>query len=288
MKYLFKRKLPKYADLHIHTDRSDGLFSPDQIILKTNKVGLSAISITDHDSIDGIESAIFAGKRHNVEVIPGLEISAEHNGEEIHILGYFIDWQDQTLNRALQIFRDARHERALKIMEKLNELGIKIEHNDVFKITQIDCVGRPHLAAALVQNGYADTISEAFQKFLGNNAPAYIPKPAFSPYEAIKLILDTNGIPVLAHPGMLKQDILDELISCGLAGIEAYHSYHSNQTIDYYIYLARKNNLLITGGSDFHGFENSKRVLGNVRLPYEYIDELKEAVINQKFKTDKL
>jgi len=282
MKYLFKRSFPKYADLHIHTDRSDGLLSPDQVIIKANKVGLSAISITDHDTVDGIELAISAGKRHNVEVIPGLEISAEYDGEEIHILGYFIDWQNQALNKALQTFRDARHERALKMMEKLNQLGIKIEHSDVFKITKLDYVGRPHLAVALVQNGYADTISDAFQKFLGNNAPAYIPKPAFSPYEAIKMILDSHGIPVLAHPGMLKQDVLDELISYGLMGIEAYHSYHSNQITDYYRDIAIKNKLLITGGSDFHGFENSKRVLGDVRLPYEYVEKLKEAIVSSK------
>ncbi len=286
MKYLFKRILPKYADLHIHTNRSDGLLSPEQVVLKANKVGLSAISITDHDSIDGIESAILTGKKHNVEVIPGLEISAEYYGEEIHILGYFIDWQDQSLNRALQTFRDARHKRALKMMEKLNELGIRIEHSDVFKDTQLDYVGRPHLAFALVQNGYVDTISEAFQKFLGNNAPAYIPKPAFSPFEAIKMILSADGIPILAHPAMLKRNVVDDLVSYGLAGIEAYHSYHSNQITDYYIYLAKKKNLLITGGSDFHGFENSKRVLGNVRLPYKYIEELKEALVNRRFKNE--
>ncbi|MEK7399788.1 MAG: PHP domain-containing protein [Candidatus Poribacteria bacterium] len=284
MNYLFKRKHTKYADLHIHTDRSDGLLSPEQIVAKADKAGLSTISITDHDMLDGIEPALAAGKRHNVEIIPGLEISAEHDNDEIHILGYFIDWQNQALNERLQIFRNARHERALKMMDKLKQLGVHIDHNDVFRITELDYVGRPHLAAAIVQNGYAETISDAFNKFLGNNAPAYIPKSAFSSSEAIKMILDSDGIPVWGHPGTLKHDVLKELISYGLMGIEAYYSYHSNQLTDYYCNLSRENNLLITGGSDFHGFENSRRALGEIKLPYEYVEELKEAVINAKFK----
>jgi 3',5'-nucleoside bisphosphate phosphatase len=282
MNYLFKRKLTKYADLHIHTDRSDGLLSPDQIVAKANKAGLSAISITDHDTLDGIEPAITAGKRHNIEIIPGLELSSEYNGNELHILGYFIDWQNQALNERLQIFRNERHERALKMMDKLKQLGVHIDHNDVFKIKELEYVGRPHLAAALVQNGYAETISDAFNRFLGNNAPAYIPKSAFSPSEAISMILDSDGIPIWGHPGTIKLDVLKELISYGLMGIEAYYSYYSNQLTDYYCSLARENNLLVTGGSDYHGFENSRRVLGEVKLPYEYIEGLKEASINQK------
>jgi predicted metal-dependent phosphoesterase TrpH len=282
MNYLFKREHTKYADLHIHTDRSDGLLSPEQIVAKANKAGLSTISITDHDMLDGIEPAFVAGKRHNVEIIPGLELSAEHDNSEIHILGYFIDWQNQALNERLQIFRNARHERALKMMDKLKQLGVHIDHNDVFKITELDYVGRPHLAAAIVQNGYAETISDAFNKFLGNNAPAYMPKSAFSSSEAIKMILDSDGIPVWGHPGTIKLDVLKELISYGLMGIEAYYSYYSNQLTDYYCSLARENNLLITGGSDYHGFENSRRALGEIKLPYEYVEELKEASINQK------
>jgi len=285
MNSLFKIKRPKYADLHIHTDRSDGILPPEQIVLKANKAGLSAVSITDHDTLDGIEPAFSAGKRHNVEIIPGLELSAEYNGEELHILGYFVDWQNQALIERLQIFRDARNERALKIMDKLKLLGVDIEHNEVFRITELDYIGRPHLAAAIVKNGYADTISDAFDKFLGNNAPAYIPKMAFSPSEAIKMILDSDGIPVWGHPGTLKEDVLKELISYGLMGIEAYHSYNSNQLTDYYYDIARKNNLLVTGGSDFHGFENSRRSLGDMRLPYEYVEELKEAVISQSMKS---
>lgn len=288
MNYLFKKKHTKYADLHIHTDRSDGLLSPEQIVAKANKAELSTISITDHDTLDGIESALAAGKRHNVEIIPGLELSSEYNGEELHILGYFIDWQNQPLNERLQIFRNERHERALKMMDKLKQLGVHIDHVDVFKIKELEYVGRPHLAAALVQNGYAETISDAFNRFLGNNAPAYIPKSAFSPSEAIKMILDSDGIPVWGHPGTLKQDVLKELISYGLMGIEAYYSYHSNQLTDYYCNLARENNLLITGGSDFHGFENSKRALGEVKLPYEYVEELKEAAINARYKVQQM
>jgi len=285
MSYLFKKsKRIKYADLHLHTDRSDGVLSPDQVVLQANRSGLSTIAITDHDTLEGIKPALSAGKRYNVEVIPGLELSAESEGDEIHILGYFIDWQKEQLLKRLCEFREARQRRALQIIDKLKQLGMDIQQSDVFDQTDSNYVGRPHLAVALVKNGYVETISEAFQRFIGNNAPAYIPKEVFSPSEAIRLILDAEGIPVLAHPSMLKRDVLSELVSYGLIGIEAFHSYHTSQLSDYYCDLAKQHNLLMTGGSDYHGFENSKRTIGNVKIPYEYVESLKTSVFELKIK----
>ena len=286
MSYLFRNKIKriKYADLHLHTDRSDGILSPEQIVIQANHNGLSTIAITDHDTLEGIKPALSAGKRHDVEIIPGLELSSESEGEEIHILGYFIDWQKEQLLKRLYEFREARQIRALQIIDRLKQLGMDIQQSDVFHQTDSNYVGRPHLAAALVKNGYVETISEAFQRFIGNNAPAYIPKKAFSPSEAINLILDAEGIPVLAHPTMIKRDVLGELVSYGLMGIEAIHSYHTTQLSDYYCNLARQHNLLITGGSDYHGFENSKRVLGNVKIPYEYVEKLKTSALELKIK----
>ena len=284
MNYPFRHKASRitYADLHLHTDRSDGILSPEQVVIQANRSGLSAIAITDHDTLDGIKSALLAGKRHRVEVIPGLELSAESEGEEIHILGFLIDWQKEQLLERLHEFREARYERALRIIDKLKQLGMNIQNSDVFNQTDSNYIGRPHLAVALVKNGYVGTISEAFQRFIGNNAPAYIPKKAFSPSEAIQMILDAEGIPVLAHPSMLKRDVLEELISYGLMGIEAFHSYHTPQLSDYYCDLARQHNLLVTGGSDYHGFENSKRTMGDIRIPYEYVEILKMSSIELK------
>jgi 3',5'-nucleoside bisphosphate phosphatase len=289
MSYLFKNKIKRirYADLHLHTDKSDGILSPEQIVTQANHNGLSTIAITDHDTLEGIKPALSAGKRHDVEIIPGLELSSESEGEEIHILGYFIDWQKEQLLKRLYEFREARQIRALQIIDRLKQLGMDIQQSDVFHHNDSNSVGRPHLAAALVKSGYVETISEAFQRFIGNNAPAYIPKKAFSPSEAINLILDAEGIPVLAHPTMIKRevrDVLEELVSYGLMGIEAIHSYHTTQLSDYYGNLARQHNLLITGGSDYHGFENSKRALGNVKIPYEYVEKLKTSALEQKIK----
>jgi 3',5'-nucleoside bisphosphate phosphatase len=289
MSYLSKNKIKRirYADLHLHTDRSDGILSPEQIVIQANHNGLSTIAITDHDTLEGIKPALSAGKRHDVEIIPGLELSSESEGEEIHILGYFIDWQKEQLLKRLYEFRESRQIRALQIIDRLKELGMDIQQNDVFHQTDSNSVGRPHLAAALVKNGYVETISEAFQRFIGNNGPAYIPKAAFSPSEAINLILEAEGVPVLAHPTMIKRDVrdvLEELVSYGLLGIEAIHSYHTTQLSEYYCNLARQHNLLITGGSDYHGFENSKRVLGNVKIPYEYVEKLKTSALEQKIK----
>jgi len=279
MSYLFKKKtIIKYADLHLHTDQSDGKMTPEKVVSESNCIGLSAIAITDHDMLDGIEPAILAGKKYGVEIIPGLELSAKYANEEIHILGYFIDWKNKKLQNRLHEFRESRYNRALKIMNKLRDMGVQIELNDIINQTESSYIGRPHLAAALVKNGYADSISEAFYRFLGNYAPAYVPKEVFSPSEAIDMIIDAGGIPILAHPGMVKVNILDELIENGLMGIEAFHPYHTVELMDYYSRIAKDKNLLVTGGSDFHGFENNKKALGTVRLPYIYVEKLRSAL----------
>ena len=284
MSYLFNKKnnQTKYADLHVHTDKSDGKLSPEKVVAEANRAGLSAISITDHDTLDGIESALSAGKQYNVEVIPGLELSAKNNNQEIHILGFFIDWKQRQLQKRLYELRESRYDRALQMMEKLREMGVIIELSDILKHTDEKYIGRPHLAAALVKNGYADTMSEAFQRFLGNHAPAYISKGAFSPSEAIDMVLNAHGIPVLAHPGLIENEILDKLIADGLMGIEAFYPNHSPQLTDYYCEIAKERNLLVTGGSDFHGFEDSRKTLGMMRLPYKYVEDLK-AVVDEKF-----
>ena len=267
----------KCADLHLHTNFSDGTMSPEQLVIEARHSGLDAIAITDHDILDGIESALSAGEEHGVEIIPGIELSAEYNGEEVHMLGFCMDWQDQQFREKISEFRDSRHTRAMKIVDKLNQLGVEIEYDDVFKRADSASVGRPHVAAALVERGHVADISDAFRRFLGDDGPAYIPKHKLSPAEAIALILDVGGIPILAHPGSLEQDIIPELVSCGLMGLEAFHPYHTSQLSDYYCDFARRNHLLVTGGSDCHGWAKDRITIGSVRLPYEHVDALKRA-----------
>jgi predicted metal-dependent phosphoesterase TrpH len=267
----------KCADLHLHTSFSDGSLSPERVVMEANRLGFTAIAITDHDILDGVGPALSAGEQYGVEVIPGVELSAESDGEEVHMLGFYINWRDQQFQQKLEEFRESRRIRAMRMVDKLNQLGMDIEYDDVLKHADSVSIGRPHVAAALVEREHVANVSEAFHKFLGNDGPAYIPKQKLSPAEAITMILEVGGIPTLAHPGMLQKDIIPELVSCGLMGLEAFHPYHGVQLSDYYCDLAKKYDLLITGGSDCHGRAKGRMAMGCVRLPYEYVEALKRA-----------
>jgi hypothetical protein len=267
----------KYADLHLHTSFSDGTLSPEQIIQAAYRLGFSAVAITDHDILDGIEPALSAGKNCGVEVVPGVELSAESNGEEIHILGFYVDWKDQKFQRKLREFRTSRLARAMKMVDKLNELGVNINYDDVLSRTNSKAVGRPHVAAAILEKGHVSSFSEAFSRFIGDDGPAYVSKQKLSPAEAITMVLDAGGVPVLAHPGMLQQSIVPDLVSLGLMGLEAFHPSHSAQVSDYYCHLAKQYTLLVTGGSDCHGEAKDEKSMGSVRLPYKHVKDLKKA-----------
>jgi predicted metal-dependent phosphoesterase TrpH len=193
------------------------------------------------------------------------------------MLGFYMDWRDQQFQQKLEEFRESRRIRAMRMVDKLNQLGMDIEYRDVLKRADSTSIGRPHVAAALVEKGHVATVSEAFYRFLGDSGPAYMPKQKLSPAEAITIILSVGGIPVLAHPGTLQENIVSELVSFGLMGLEAFHPYHTVQLSDYYCGLAEEHNLLITGGSDCHGQGKGRMAMGNIRLPYEYVDALKEA-----------
>ena len=266
-----------YADLHLHTNFSDGSMLPEELVMEARLAGLTAIAITDHDILDGIEPALLAGQEHGIEVIPGVELSAEANGEEVHILGFCMDWQERRFRERLQEFRESRRVRAMRMVDKLNQLGLAIDYDDVLKHTDFTSVGRPHVAAALVARGHVFSISEAFNRFLGDDGPAYMPKHKLSLAEAIAIILDVGGVPILAHPGALQQNSVSELMSLGLMGLEALHPHHTVQISNYYRDFAEEQNLLITGGSDCHGRAKDRMTLGNIRLPYKHVDALKKA-----------
>ena len=267
----------KFADLHIHTKFSDGTYSPEELINQAARVGLDSIAITDHDTLDGVARTTEAAREKNIEVISAIELTAQYNGLEVHILGYFIDYSSSTLIKKLAVLKEVRRERIYKMVDKLKKMNIDIEAEQVFKISGSGTVGRLHLARALLEAGYVDSIYRAFHKYIGDQSPAYICGFRFNPLEAIKLIRDYGGIAVLAHPLSLKRDDLIPLfVEYGMRGLEVYYPEYAKTMTDYYSSLADKYKLLITGGSDFHGDAKPEVKLGSIKLPYALVEKLKE------------
>lgn len=245
--------MPNKIDLHMHTNHSDGAYPPIELVKRAKEAGLSAISITDHDSVNGINEAIIYGKEIGVEVIPGLEISTDLDDKEIHLLAYFIDIENEELRKYLIFFRDERFHRAKRIVQKLRKLGLHITLDDVLAQAQNSSIGRPHVAYALVDLGIISNYYEAFDKYIGDNGPAYERKIHVSPQSALKLISDSGGLSIIAHPGYMKESILINLIKAGVDGIEVIHPSHNENQIKFYKGIVNQYCLLATGGSDFHG-----------------------------------
>jgi predicted metal-dependent phosphoesterase TrpH len=243
-----------------------------------HEAGLAAISIADHDSVNGVEAAIRAGRRYGVEVIPGVELSSEFEGQELHILGYFIDWRDKWFRDKLLAIQEARVDRAKRILERLRDLNINISYNTVIVIAG-GVVGRPHIAQVLLDRNYVRTVQEAFEKYLGISRPAYVGKYPLSPAQAIGMIRRVGGIPALAHPLFTRVDeVLPKLVDQGLQALEVYHSRHDATATGHFEELARKYDLLVVGGSDAHGREVP---VGAVRIPYEFVEKLKEELASR-------
>jgi predicted metal-dependent phosphoesterase TrpH len=263
----------KFADLHIHTTISDGWLTPEETVEEAYKAGLSAVSIADHDSVGGIMAATETGNKFGVEVIPGVELHTGYDGREFHILGYFVDWRDKWFNAKLHVVQEAKVDKAKIILERLRSLNIDIPYNVVNVITG-GIVGRPQIAQAMLDRGYVRTVQEAFERYLGIDRPAYVRKYPLTPTEAIKIIRKVGGISALAHPVFARTDeVLPELVDQGLQGIEVYHSKHDVSATRHFEELAKKYDLLVVGGSDAHGREVS---IGAVRIPYRFIEKLKE------------
>ncbi|MCK5185960.1 MAG: PHP domain-containing protein [Deltaproteobacteria bacterium] len=275
-----------YIDLHIHTTESDGTLTPSQVVRYAKEKGLKAVAITDHDTIHGNEEAIKEGMSEGVEVIPGVEISVDYSPGTMHMLGYFITTEDPILNEKLALLQDSRADRNPRIIEKLNKLGLSLTYDEVVQVSGGGQVGRPHMAQVLMKKGYTKSIKEAFDKYLGKGAPAYLDKFRLSAVEAITMITDAGGIPVLAHPFTLyckSSDELDalveKLVNQGLQGLEVYYSEHDERKTSSYKLLAKRYNLAITGGSDFHG-KNMKGIdlgtgRGKLKIPYTALENLK-------------
>jgi 3',5'-nucleoside bisphosphate phosphatase len=276
------------VDLHLHTTASDGVMTPSQIVNYAKNKGLLAIAITDHDTIEGLEEGIVEGDRIGLEVIPGIEISAEHSPGSMHLLGFFIDICHPLLKERLGYLQRARAERNPRMVEKLNKLGVDVTFDEVLKASGGGQVGRPHFAQVLIEKGYVRNFQEAFDRFLKKGASAYVEKMRFSPEESIHFINEANGVAVLAHPNTLQlngyselEDLILRLVKRGLRGIEVYYPEHSALDVAQYKKLAERHGLLVTGGTDYHGIEKNGLDIGvgrgEMRLPYAMVENLRAA-----------
>ena len=241
------------ADLHMHTNHSDGMYTPSELIDLVKKNEIDKIAITDHDSINGIEEATECGRSLGIEVIPGVEISTDIEDREVHLLGYFLDIKNDELNKYLTFFREERFHRAKRIVQKLRNLGMNISIDDVMDKAKNSAVGRPHIASTMVDLKLVDDYYEAFDKYLGDNKPAAERKIHVSPQSALKIISDAGGLSFIAHPGYVKESILITLIKAGLDGIEVVHPSHKEYKKRFYKGIVNQYCLLESGGSDFHG-----------------------------------
>jgi predicted metal-dependent phosphoesterase TrpH len=241
------------ADLHTHTIFSDGTLTPQELIDLAIKKNIRILSITDHDSVEGIDLAINYAENLNIEIIPGIELSTDINGTEVHILAYFIDYKNPELLEYIENFHTERMERAKKIIAKLNNLGLEISLNDVKKIAKNAPICRPHIAKALYNLGQIKNIKQAYIKYIGDYGPANVRKEHISTKTLLNLINNAGGLSFIAHPGFMKEEIIKELISLGIDGIETVHSTHKPFQVKHYKGIVNEYFLLESGGSDFHG-----------------------------------
>lgn len=263
-------------DLHIHSQYSDGTLSLREITHILSNNGVRIFALTDHDTVDGIDEAFNEAKKHSLEFIPGIEISAEYENREVHILGYYINHKSLKLIAKLEKIKGYRYERARKIIAKLENEGFLLGDINLKKDINKGVIGRPHIADMLIENGYIKTRKEAFDKFLGKGNIAYVAREKVSVAQAIEMIRQANGIPVLAHPGVsFLNDQLDEIVKMGIQGIEVWHPDHNLLLTDYFFKYAEKNNLIMTGGTDWHGDKNYKG-FNYYNLPYENIQRMKK------------
>ncbi len=265
------------ADLHIHSTASDGRLTPEEVVRQAKQAGLSVISLTDHDTVAGLGAALRAGAETGLEVIPGIELNTDLDGHEIHMLGYCLNPGSESLLKTIEDLRQAREDRARQIITKLERLGLHIEYEHVKRVAGRAAIGRPHIAQALLETGYSDSLTDAFEQYLANGRQAYVPHQKLEPLMAIEVILEAGGIPVLAHPGLAKRDdLIASFVERGMRGLEVYYPFHSAAEILKYEQLCLKYDLIMTGGSDFHGPGFKYPALGTVTIPDATVARLQE------------
>jgi 3',5'-nucleoside bisphosphate phosphatase len=295
---------PYGVDLHTHSTASDGIYSPGELLQRAHAAGLRVLALTDHDSTNGVEEAAQASLRgsYDIEFIPGIEINTDGSGGEMHVLGYFPEYWRPAFQAVLQVLRDARVRRGERMVKRLNEGGVHITWERVRQIAQ-GAVGRPHIAQALMEAGYVQSMPEAFEKYLCTGCPAYVPRYKLTVEDAIHLIASANGLPVLAHPAELLGRVtvgipvpqtgfhkglpihstpcsplrswLPRLCEVGMVGLETYYGQYTEETVSELRRLADEYHLVPTGGSDFHGPGIHPTPLGGHAVPYESVERLK-------------
>jgi predicted metal-dependent phosphoesterase TrpH len=271
------------VDLHLHSLESDGRLSPAELMKLAHRNGVRRLALTDHDTTQGLPLAIETGSRLGLEVIPGIELSTDIPRTEVHILGIFLDYQERAFQRQLAEFRSARFGRAEKMVAKLGELGVPVSWKRVLELAGEGSVGRPHVAAALVEAGHVETMPEAFDRFIGRNGPAYVERFKLTPAEAVELVHSVQGMAVLAHPLETEgtEEIVPQLALDGLDGMECYYQGYSAEQVEHLVSLAREHGLVPTGGSDYHGFPMAGMTEvtnepGSVDIPPHVVDQLLE------------
>ncbi len=265
------------ADLHVHTTASDGADSPEEVVFLAASMGLAALAVTDHDTLEGIQPAVEEGRRRGLEVLPAIEMGTEYKGREVHVLGYSIDVTSGELLAELDFFRRTRLERVSGMVRKLNRIGFGLALRRVLEIAGTGSVGRPHIARAMIEAGMAESVEEAFDLYLGEGKPAFEPRLKYSPARAVGLIRRAGGVAVLAHPGLTGADeLIPSLVPEGLQGIEVYHPGNPPGAVEHYLGICRKYGLLATGGSDYHGSGSRKYDRpGACAVSYRVVEQIK-------------
>ncbi len=276
----------KTVDLHVHSNKSDGSFSPEELVSYAIEKGLSAFALSDHDTTEGIEAAVQAAKGTGIEVIPAIEFSTEYEGKDIHILGLYIDYSGKEFKKYLKDFQDSRDLRNRKMCEKLTEHGVPVTYEEMREYFPGSVLTRAHYAKYMWEKGFVKSMSEAFDRYIGDHAPCFLPREKVTPMQAVELILRAGGVPILAHPVLyhLSDERLDKLVAqlkgVGLAGIEAIYSTYTSSEERQMRALADKYDLLISGGSDFHGTTKPNLDLGcgygKLCIPYDILENIKE------------
>src|SRR5260370_1507672 len=271
--------MTNYIDLHTHSTASDGIYSPTDLLQHAHEAGLRVLALTDHDTTEGLDEAFEAALHLAIDLVPGIEINTDVGKDEIHILGYYLEYQRPEFQANLQVLRNARVHRGQRMVELLNQQGVHITWERVRKIGQ-GAVGRAHVARALVEAGYAQSIGEAFDKYIGKGCPGYVPHYKLTPVGAIRLIRSANGLPVMAHPiGLLGLDELrkwlPELVAEGLVGLETYYGPYTPEEVQQLHELPDQYTLIPTGATDFHGPGIHPTPLGGRFVPFEAVERLK-------------
>ena len=272
------------VDLHLHTTVSDGALRPEELVRAASIAGIQVMAVTDHDSVDGIRDAERAASDLSIQVIPGIEVSAGLDGDDVHVLGYFLDPDDRVLREALSRLQEDRVAQARSMVERLAELGWPLDWDRVMAIAQGGSIGRPHIARALIERGYVGSVDEAFSRFLRRGGPGYVEGQKLLPQEAVSLIKEAGGVPSLAHPIIVGASdyrldldrLLPVMVEAGLEGIEAYYKGYTPEVTAFLFGLASRYRLVPTGGSDFHGGGVvADAELGAVEVPWETVERLR-------------